>query len=44
VLKDAGILRSEKFGQEVFYRLDAAYVIAALRQIADTIENCCSPE
>jgi DNA-binding transcriptional ArsR family regulator len=44
VLKDAGILRSEKLGQEVFYRLDAARVIAALRQIADTIENCCPPE
>jgi len=44
VLKDAGILRSEKLGQEVFYRLDAARVIAGLRQIADTIENCCPPE
>ena len=44
VLKDAGIVRSEKVGQEIYYRLDAARVIAGLRLIADTIENCCPPE
>ena len=44
VLKDAGIVRSEKIGQEIYYRLDAARVIAGLRQIADTIESCCPPE
>ena len=43
VLKDAGIVRSEKTGQEIYYRLDAARVIAGLRLIADTIENCCPP-
>jgi len=44
VLKDAGIVRSEKIGQEVFYRLDANRVVTGLRQIADMIENCCPPE
>ena len=44
VLKDAGIVRSEKIGQEIYYRLDAGRVIAGLRHIADTIENCCPPQ
>jgi DNA-binding transcriptional ArsR family regulator len=43
VLKDAGILRSEKAGQEIFYRLDANRVISGLRRMADMIENCCPP-
>ncbi|HEY3344869.1 MAG TPA: metalloregulator ArsR/SmtB family transcription factor [Anaerolineaceae bacterium] len=41
VLKDAGIVTSEKIGQEVFYCLDRARIVAGLRQIADAIENCC---
>ena len=44
VLKDAGIVTSEKIGQEVYYRLNAARLIGALRQIADIIENCCPPD
>ena len=44
VLKDAGIVRSEKTGQEIYYRLDANRVVTGLRQIADMIENCCPPE
>jgi ArsR family transcriptional regulator, arsenate/arsenite/antimonite-responsive transcriptional repressor len=44
VLKDAGIVRSEKIGQEIFYRLDANRVISGLRRMADMIENCCPPE
>ncbi len=43
VLKDAGIVRSEKIGQEIFYRLDREVVVAGLRMIADEIENCCVP-
>jgi ArsR family transcriptional regulator, arsenate/arsenite/antimonite-responsive transcriptional repressor len=41
VLKDAGIVQSEKSGQEVFYCLDRARIVAGLRQIADAIETCC---
>ena len=44
VLKDARIVCSEKIGQEIFYRLDAARVIFSLREIADTLESCCPPE
>ncbi len=43
VLKDAGIVRSEKTGQEVYYHLDRARIVAGLRQIADAIESCCPP-
>jgi DNA-binding transcriptional ArsR family regulator len=43
VLKDAGIVISEKAGQEVYYRLDRQRVISGLRQIADAIEDCCPP-
>jgi ArsR family transcriptional regulator, arsenate/arsenite/antimonite-responsive transcriptional repressor len=42
VLKDAGIVGSEKVGQEVFYHLDRTRVVAGLRRIADSIEKCCS--
>lgn len=43
VLKDAGIVKSERIGQEIFYRVNRDRVIAGLRRIADTIENCCPP-
>ena len=42
VLKDAGIVRSEKIGQEIYYRLDREVIVTGLRMIADTIENCCA--
>ena len=44
VLKDAGIVRSEKIGQEIYYRLDRQYIVSGLRKIADEIENCCSSD
>jgi ArsR family transcriptional regulator, arsenate/arsenite/antimonite-responsive transcriptional repressor len=43
VLKDAGILRSEKSGQEVYYHLNRDVIVAGLRSIADAIESCCLP-
>ncbi len=42
VLKDAGIVRSEKNGQEIYYRLDRDVIVAGLRSIADEIESCCA--
>lgn len=39
VLKDAKVLRSEKHGQEIFYRLDFERVVLALRALADKIEQ-----
>ncbi len=44
VLKDAGVVRGEKVGQEVYYRLDRSRVVAGLRELADAIESCCPPE
>jgi ArsR family transcriptional regulator, arsenate/arsenite/antimonite-responsive transcriptional repressor len=40
VLKDAGVVRSEKVGQEVFYWVDKAYIISELRKLANTLERC----
>ncbi len=42
VLKNAGIVLSEKIGQEIFYRLDREVIVAGLRRFADEIENCCA--
>lgn len=42
VLKDAGIVQNEKNGQEVYYHLNCNCLIVGLRQIADSIENCCT--
>jgi ArsR family transcriptional regulator, arsenate/arsenite/antimonite-responsive transcriptional repressor len=39
VLKDAGVVHSEKVGQEVFYWVDDDYVIANLRRLADAAER-----
>ncbi len=41
VLKDAGIVRSEKTGQEVYYRLDRKILVDGLRRFADAVDNCC---
>lgn len=35
VLKDAGVLDSEKVGQEVYYRLERTRIVAGLRALAD---------
>ena len=40
VLKDAGVVRSEKVGQEVFYWVDEAQIVNALREMADAVESC----
>jgi ArsR family transcriptional regulator, arsenate/arsenite/antimonite-responsive transcriptional repressor len=39
VLKTAGIVRSEKSGQKVYYWLDRDRLVAGLRELADAIEN-----
>lgn len=43
VLKDAGVVRSEKVGQEVFYWLDRAVIVDTLRRLAAAIDACCLP-
>jgi ArsR family transcriptional regulator len=41
VLKDAGIVQSEKIGQEIYYQLDRKVLVNGLRKLADAFENCC---
>jgi ArsR family transcriptional regulator, arsenate/arsenite/antimonite-responsive transcriptional repressor len=43
VLKDAGIVNSEKIGQEIYYQLNRNMIINGLRKFADAIESCCPP-
>jgi ArsR family transcriptional regulator, arsenate/arsenite/antimonite-responsive transcriptional repressor len=42
VLKDAGVVRPEKTGQEVYYHLERGHIVSGLRQLADDIERCCA--
>jgi len=39
VLKDAGVIESEKAGQEVYYWLVRDHVVASLRGLADAAAN-----
>ena len=41
VLKDAGVLQSEKAGQEVYYWADCGNLVTMLRGLADRLESCC---
>jgi len=41
VLKDAGVLQSEKVGQEVYYWVDCRNLVTMLRDLADTMESSC---
>lgn len=43
VLRDAGVVGSEKRGREVRYQLDVATLVDALRRLADSLERCCPP-
>ena len=42
-LRDAGILRAEKRGKEVYYSLQVQDVTSTLRGLADALERCCEP-
>ncbi len=44
VLRDCGILTSEKRGKEVFYSVRYNELAATLRGMADAIEQCCPQE
>ncbi len=43
ILRDAGLVRAEKVGREVRYRLDACEVTASLRRLADALDECRDP-
>ena len=38
IMKDAGVLKNEKIGQEVYYWIDKPYLIQELRGFADQLE------
>jgi ArsR family transcriptional regulator len=40
-LKKAGVLSAKKEGKNVFYSLNAKDIAKTLRELADSIENCC---
>ena len=44
VLRDCGILKSEKRGKEVFYSVRYNELATTLRGMADAIEQCCPKE
>ena len=42
VLRDAGIVESEKRGKEVFYSVRFKTLVQTLRTMADDLEACCT--
>ncbi len=44
VLREAGIVESEKRGKEVYYRVRYQDLSTSLRKLADAIDACCPPE
>lgn len=44
VLRDAGVIRCEKRGKEVFCSVQTGALAALLRSLADALEACCLPE
>jgi ArsR family transcriptional regulator len=43
ILRDAGVVKAEKRGKQVFYQLNGEELAAALRAMADAVEACCIP-
>ncbi len=41
LLRDEGLLESEKRGKEVFYRARIPEIASLLRRLADALEQCC---
>lgn len=42
VLKVGGLLETEREGQQIFYSLSKARIVATLRRLADEFERCCA--
>ena len=40
-MKQAGLLNAKKEGKNVFYSLNAKWIASTLRELADSVENCC---
>ncbi len=44
LLRDAGIVKAQKSGKEVYYSICFPALVGTLRAMADAIEACCAPE
>jgi ArsR family transcriptional regulator len=44
ILRRAGVVRAERRGREVYYALEASWVAAALRELAEVLERTERPE
>lgn len=44
ILRDAGVLESQRKGKQVYYSVRFNEIAMTLRSIADAIEACCSPQ
>ena len=44
MLREAGILKSEKRAKEVYYSVSYKELVATLRELADAIDGCCLTE
>lgn len=42
LLRDAGVLESERRGREVYYWVGVGPLVTALRRMADLLETCCA--
>lgn len=41
-MKQAGLLNAKKEGKNVFYSLNSKWIASTLRELADSVENCCA--
>ncbi len=41
ILREAGVVESERRGREVWYRLETGGLVRYLRNLADAFESCC---
>jgi DNA-binding transcriptional ArsR family regulator len=42
-LRNAGLVKAERRGRQVFYKVDGAAIAKTLHALADAIESCCAP-
>ncbi len=44
LLRDAGVVSSERRGRQIWYTVNGRELAATLRALADALEACCPPE
>lgn len=43
VLKNSGLVQTEREGQEIYYSVRMDRIVETLRALADSLERCCAP-